>query len=243
MNSRVLVAFAMKQELAPWRRRHQFLPLSASPYFAAMAAIGAADVYVAVAGAGAPDAAHFDLLSGKFSPSLAIVTGVAAGLRPEWRPGDLLAAQAVTGPDQAGGIRSAAKWVDHAVQCGAKRAGTLVTLPRIARTPAEKKTWAPIADAADMESLPLMKQWQERGIPSLALRVILDPVETPMTCDFEAAMDLHGQVKITRLMAQLGRRPQLLPDFLRLAWQSRRALRLLARFLDRFFETSPREER
>jgi hypothetical protein len=93
-----------------------------------------------------------------------------------------------------------------------------------------------LGDAADMESLPLMKQWSARSIPSLALRVILDPVEMPMTCDFEAAMDVHGQVRIPQILAQLARRPQLLPDFLRLARQSRRSLIILARFLDQFFE-------
>ena len=83
------------------------------------------------------------------------------------------------------------------MQCGAKPAPTLITLPRIARTIEEKVRLASLGDAADMESLTLMKQWSARGIPSLALRVILDPVEMPMTCDFEAAMDAHGQVRIT----------------------------------------------
>jgi adenosylhomocysteine nucleosidase len=87
-----------------------------------------------------------------------------------------------------------------------------------------------------MESLPLIMQWSARGIPSLALRVILDPVEMPMTCDFEAAMDAHGQVRVTRILAQLARRPQLLPDFLHLARESRRAMKILAGFLDRFME-------
>src|SRR5208282_3014802 len=107
---------------------------------------------------------------------------------------------------------------------------------RIARTMEEKAHLATLGDAADMESWTLMKQWAIRGIPSLALRVILDPMEMPMTCDFEAAMDAHGQVQITRILAQLARRPQLLPDFLRLARQSRQVLQILAVFLDRFFE-------
>jgi hypothetical protein len=106
---------------------------------------------------------------------------------------------------------------------------------------AEKVRLASLGDAADMESLPLMKQWSARGIPSLAVRVILDPVEMPMTCDFEAAMDAHGQVRLTQILAQLARRPQLLPDFFRLARQSRCSLTILARFLDRFFELLDRQ--
>ena len=206
-----------------------------------MTSFGNIEVYVALAGAGAPDAHHFHDLTARLTPSLGIVTGVAAGLKPEWRPGDLLVAQSVSGPDGDARIPGDPRLIDLAVQCGAKPAPTLITLPRIARTTAEKARLASLADAADMESLPLMKQWSARGIPSLALRVILDPVEMPMTCDFEAAMDAHGQVRIMRILAQLARQPQLLPDFLRLARQSHRVLKILARFLDRLFERLDRQ--
>jgi hypothetical protein len=202
---------------------------------------GSTEVYVALAGAGAPDAHHFHDLTTQFTPSLGIVTGVAAGLQPEWRPGDLLAAQSVSGPGGEERIPGTPNLIDLAMQCGAKPAPVLITLPRIARTIAEKVRLASWGNAADMESWTLMKQWSARGIPSLALRVVLDPVEMPMTCDFEAAMDARGQVRITRILAQLARRPRLLPDFLHLARQSRRSLIILARFLDRFFDLLDRQ--
>jgi adenosylhomocysteine nucleosidase len=236
MMTKVLVAFALKEEFAPWRRRHGFRPISLPPHPFSVTSFGSTEVYVALAGAGAPDAHHFHDLITQFAPSLGIVAGVAAGLKPEWRPGDLLVAQSVSGPGGEARIDGAPNLIDLAVQCGAKPAPVLITLPRIARTMAEKVRLENWGDAADMESLPLMKQWSARGIPSLALRVILDPVEMPMTCDFEAALDAHGQVRITKILAQLARRPQLLPDFLLLARQSRRSLMILARFLDRFFE-------
>jgi adenosylhomocysteine nucleosidase len=241
MMNKVLVAFAMQEEFAPWRRRHRFRPITTSPHPVSVTLIGKTEVYVALAGAGAPDANHFLDLTTHINPTLGIVTGVAAGLKPEWRPGDLLVAQSVSGPNGEAGIPGDSNLIDLAVQCGAKPAAKLITLPRIARTIAEKVRLASWGNAADMESLPLMKQWSARGIPSLALRVILDPVEMPMTCDFEAAMDAHGQVRIMKVMAQLARRPQLLPDFLRLAAQSRRVLMILARYLDRFFERLDRQ--
>ena len=145
------------------------------------------------------------------------------------------------GPDGKERIPGDPTLIDLAVQCGAKPAPALITLPRIARTVVEKTRLASLGDAADMESLILMKQWSARGIPSLALRVILDAVEMPMTCDFEATLDVHGQVRITQILAQLARRPQLLPDFLHLARQSRRVLMILARFLDRFLELLDRQ--
>jgi nucleoside phosphorylase len=236
MMSKILVAFALKEEFAPWRRRHRFQPLSTSPYPVSMAALGSTEVYVALAGVGAPNAHHFPDLMAQFNPSLGIVTGVAAGLKPEWRPGDVLVARSVCGPGGEPAIPGDSNLINLAVQCGAKPAPVLITLPRVARTIKEKAHLATLADAADMESLTLMKQWSALAIPSLALRVILDPVEMPLTCDFEAAMDAQGQVRITQILAQLARQPQLLPDFLRLARQSRRVLKVLARFLDRFFE-------
>jgi hypothetical protein len=236
MMNKVLVAFALKEELAPWRRRHHFRTVSNSPHPVAVTTFGNTEVYVALAGAGAPDADRFNDLTTHITPSLGIVTGVAAGLKPEWRPGDLLVAQSVCGPGGEAGIPSAPNLINLAIQCGAKPAPSLITLPHIARTIEEKLRLASLGDAADMESLPLMKQWSTRGIPSLALRVILDPVEMAMTCDFEAAMDAHGQVRITKILGQLARHPQVLPDFIRLARQSRRCLMVLAGFLDRFFE-------
>jgi nucleoside phosphorylase len=233
--NKVLVAFALKEEFAPWRRRHGFRRVASPSHPVSVGSFGSTEVYVALVGAGAPDAGHFEGLTTQFKPSLGIVTGVAAGLRPEWRPGDLLVAHSVTGPGGEAAIPSPAHLIDSAVRAGARPA-TLVTLPRIARTHEEKARLAALADAADMESLPLMKQWSTLGIPSLALRVILDPVEMPMTVDFESAMDAHGQVQIAKILAQLGRRPHLLPDFIRLARQSRRTLKILAQFLDRFFE-------
>jgi nucleoside phosphorylase len=236
MMNRVLVAFALKEEMAPWRRRHHFRTVSNSPHALTVTSFGNTEVYVALAGAGAPDAGHFNDLAAHMTPSLGIVTGVAAGLKPEWRPGDLLAAQSVCDLSSEAGILAAPGLVNLAVQCGAKPARSLVTLPHIARTIEEKLRLASLGDAADMESLPLMKQWSAHGIPSLALRVILDPVEMPMTCDFEEAMDRHGQVQITKILGQLARHPQVLPDFIHLARLSRRCLMILARFLDRFFE-------
>jgi hypothetical protein len=241
MMNKVLVAFALKEEFAPWRRRHRFQAVDNSPHPVSVTSFGSTEVYVALAGAGAPDAHHFNDLTTYVAPSLGIVTGVAAGLKPEWRPGHILVAQSVSGPDGEAGIPCDPTRLHLAIESGARPAATLITLPRIARTVEEKVRLASFGDAADMESLPLMKQWSARGLPSLALRVILDPVEMPMTCDFESAMDAHGRVRISKILAQLARQPRLLPDFLHLAGESRRILSILARFLDRFFEHLDRQ--
>ena len=231
-----MLAFTLKEELAPWRSRHRFHRISNSQFNVSVTSFGATEVLASLTGVGGLGVHGFNDLLAQFTPTLGMVTGVAAGLRPEWRPGDLLAAKSVCAPDSLERIPGDPALIDLAAQCGAKPAPALVTLPHIARTVAEKTRLASLGDAADMESFGLVKQWSARGIPSLALRVILDPVEMPMTCDFEAALDAHGQVRVTKILAQLARRPKLLPDFFRLARQSRRVLMSLARFLDRFFE-------
>src|SRR5208283_2759064 len=98
MMNKVLVAFAMKEELDPWRRRHRFRPVENSPHPVFKTSIGSTEVFAALVGAGASNLSKFDALIAHISPSLGIVTGVAAGLKPEWRPGDLLVAQSVSAP-------------------------------------------------------------------------------------------------------------------------------------------------
>ena len=241
MMNKVLLAFALKEELAPWQRGHHFRSVANSPHPVSVTSIGSTEVYVALAGAGAPNAERFNDLTATIAPSLGIVTGVAAGLKPVWRSGDLLVAQSVSGPDGESEIPAKPDLLRLAIECGAKAAPVLMTLPRIVRTVEEKVRLASRADAADMESLLLMRQWAARAIPSLALRVILDPVEMPLTCDFESAMDAHGRVRISKILAQLAHHPQLLPDFLHLARQSRRVLLILAHFLDRFLKHLDRQ--
>ena len=234
MTNKALLVFAMKEELAPWRSGHRFVPVENSPHPVSVTSIGSTEVYVTLVGAGAVNAKHFNQLTEQIEPSLGIVTGVAAGLKPEWRSGDLLVAQTVSGHDGKPEIHADPSLIHLAVECGAKPAPVLITLPRIVRAVEEKVRLASLGDAADMESLPVMKHWTDRAIPSLALRVILDPVEMPMTCDFDSAMDAQGQVRIGKILSQMARHPKLLPDFLHLAKQSRRVLRILAEFLDRF---------
>ena len=128
MMTRILVAFAMQEELAPWKRRHRFRPAANSPHPVSVASFGSTEVYVALAGAGAPHAHHFDDLTMHLTPSLGIVTGVAAGLKREWRPGDLLVARSVSDPEGSAGIPASPHLVAMAEQCGA-RPGTHPAYP------------------------------------------------------------------------------------------------------------------
>ncbi len=242
MTNKVLLAFAMKEELAPWRRRHRFSVVPIGQQRVSVTSIGATEVYVALVGAGCADVNVVHDLAGAIKPSVAIISGVAAGLKPQWRPGDILVAHTVRNAESETTHSSERTLMRLAMGLGAKPE-TIITLPRILRTPEEKILFAKMGDAVDMESLNLMKHFAARGLPSLGLRVILDPVEMPMTCDFESALDSHGQVRIAKILGQLVRHPSLLPDFLHLAKQSRRVLSTLALFLDNFLGDFDRNSR
>jgi len=112
--TKVLIAFALKEEFAPWRRRHHFRPVSTSQPDAWRSELGFAEVYAALVGAGARDTEHFRDLTAQIGPSLGIVTGVAAALKPEWRPGDMLVAQSVSGLDGEARIPARSDLVDLA---------------------------------------------------------------------------------------------------------------------------------
>ena len=114
--TKVLVAFALKEEFAPWRRRHRFRAVAGLPHPLSMTTFGSTEVYVALAGAGARDAHVLRDLTKQLAPALGIVTGVAAALRPEWRPGDMLVAQSVSGLDGEARIPARSDLVDLATQ-------------------------------------------------------------------------------------------------------------------------------
>jgi nucleoside phosphorylase len=234
MMKKALVVFALKEEFAPWKRRHGFRTVPNSLHPVSLASMGSADVYAALVGAGARGLKRISDLTTEIQPSIAIITGVAAGLKPDWRSGDILAAESATSPDQKISFRSDPNLLRLAVECGAKIAPKLLTLPRIVRTVDEKRQLGEMSDAADMESLPLMELWAARGIPAIALRVVLDALDAPMTFDFESAFDAEGQVQAAKVIGQVLRNPKLLPNLIHLARQNRRALRALAEFLDQF---------
>lgn len=230
---KALVVFALREEFAPWKHRHAFrnsLP------GALCARIGEVEVHVVLAGAGCRAFETIHEVAAHVHPDIAIITGVAAGLRTEWRTGDLFAAKSVTDSNFARAAAPDANLLALAFDCGAKPAATLMTLERIVRAVEKKRKLGEKADAADMESLPLMEHWARVGIPALALRVVLDPVDAPMTFDFEAAMAADGQIQAGKVIAQALRNPRLLPELIHLARQNRRVLQRLAEFLDRFIE-------
>lgn len=233
---KILVVFALQSEFAPWRREPRYGWRQEGSGFLYLGSAGNAEIRVALAGMGGRRADRVIDAAARYEPHVGMVAGLAGGLKPEWRSGDVLVAESVGSPAQTETAQSDPRLFRLAVACGAKPAGRFLTLLRIACTAREKSLLAEAGDAADMESLLLMPRLSRLGIPVVAVRAIADSAETDMPCDFEGAADDQGEIRTGKLLAQLVRRPQSLPGFVRLGVSSLRAAQALARYLDRFIE-------
>lgn len=117
-------------------------------------------------------------------PSLVVSCGLAGGLDPALSPGDLVLATAVR---RAGGDAIAAPEFPRKVAAAALRGsptlvqGELVCSTTVAASAEEKRALRGTgALAVDMESYPVAQAAREVGVPWMALRAIVDPVDSAL---------------------------------------------------------------
>jgi hypothetical protein len=122
------------------------------------------------------------------------------------------------------------------VACGAKQVERFLSSARIFRTPEERSRFSSLADALEMESLAVMNELFVRGVPSVAIRAIADPVHLTLPCDFQAALDERGEISTSRLLTQMVWAPWRWPPMISFALDSYRATVKLARFLDGYVQ-------
>lgn len=110
-------------------------------------------------------------------------------------------------------------------------AGTLVEVPQVLRTPAQKTRWFADtgAPAADMESGAIARVASAAGIPFLAVRAVADTASTTLPPSALAALDNSGRRTPGRFSRALLSRPQDVPGLLRLGREFRAARLALAR--------------
>jgi adenosylhomocysteine nucleosidase len=239
---KILVAFAVESEFAPWRRQARYGWKEGAESFSYHGATGNAEVLVILTGLGGRRAEDLADWAVRYEPRVGIVTGLAGGLECDSRSGDILVAEGATNLSQTESAQSDPALVRLAVECGARSVLRFLTVPRVARTGREKSLLAAAGDAVDMESLVLMPRLSRVGIPVVALRAIADSVGTDLPWDFEAATSPRGEVRTWGLLAQLARRPQSLPGFVRFGMSSWRAARALSDYLERYIDRLADEE-
>ncbi|MBI3323460.1 MAG: hypothetical protein HYZ95_03240 [Candidatus Omnitrophica bacterium] len=111
--------------------------------------------------------------------SLVVSTGFSGGARPGLKPGDLVWASEVI---RAGSGWRRAPTGDNRGLNGLCSVGPFVTVNRPLQRPQEKREMGLRygAVAVDMESADVAEAAEQAGVPWVALRVILDPVDAPL---------------------------------------------------------------
>jgi adenosylhomocysteine nucleosidase len=139
--------------------------------------------------------------------------GLAGGLDPALKPGDVVVSSTIIVPDGAK-IRSDAAWRDRVAaeleeSAIPFRIGAIAGLNELVRLAERKRALrsATGALAVDMESHAVMQIAAAAGIPFLAVRVIADGAGDELPMAAESALTEEGGVAIFRLLGALLRRP------------------------------------
>jgi adenosylhomocysteine nucleosidase len=150
--------------------------------------------------------------------------GLAGGLDPALRPGDLVVPSTII----LDGAHHATDPELSDLLGGAT--GHAITASDVVLTSAEEKRalhGRTSAVAVDLESGAVARIASARGIPFAALRAICDPAERSLPPAAVATLDACGAVRVGRLIATIAARPGQLPALFTLASDAAAARRAL----------------
>lgn len=167
-----------------------------------------------------------------------LTVGCAGALVPALRTGAIVVGNEVIAVDGEGRPRARlrADGTDLVAWAGTRglraHAGRVVSSPVVLASQASKRRLAALdALVVDMETAAVVAEAGRRGVPCLAVRVVLDELgqAVPM---IGGLVDEHsGDVRIGAAVRRLAVRPHLWRAVSRLAWQQRRAEHALREFL------------
>jgi nucleoside phosphorylase len=172
-------------------------------------------------------------------PSRLFVTcGCGGALAPDLRPGDVVAADAVVGLDDAlqpgerFPVAQTAAWVaSHRMPV---RVGRIASSPRVLTTPGDKERAARAGGiVVDMESVAVSTEAMRRGIPHVVVRVVLDVATQRLRLPLGGVDAETGELRVGPTLRAVAP-PWRWPEALRLGRQramAARRLRELGRLL------------
>ncbi|MDR3439299.1 nucleoside phosphorylase [Telmatospirillum sp.] len=154
--------------------------------------------------------------------------GIAGGLEPSLRPGDLVIATGVATPE--GIVATDVAWRRRLTAAlPAARGGLIQGENKIAATPERKAILFgnTRAVAVDLESAAVAQACAAAGIPFAVIRAVADPAERRLPTLALDALDETGRPRPMKVAAGLLRRPEELPGLIRVGLDSRAALSAL----------------
>jgi adenosylhomocysteine nucleosidase len=225
--------FALRRESAPFTRRLR--PLRAcdgAPCPARLFATRREPALVLETGIGAERAAAAAQWALEhFTPRLVAACGFAGALTSTLAVGDAFLASEVVETDDL-------HWrVTLPAELGDLPCGRLLTVPRLAATPAAKRSLARQfgALAVDMESAAVAEVCQSQRVPCACVRAVSDAADAGLSPRLVALL-AGGRVAPLRVLAALVRSPGLAGELWRLARDTRQAARRLAAVLNKLLE-------
>jgi adenosylhomocysteine nucleosidase len=246
---RILVTFAIENEFAPWRDRRGFRPVQPDPTQIAApekyaTEIAGARVEVVLTGAGPRPAAAAISLALQPTPDtidLCISSGLAGGLKPDYRIGQVLAAQEVRSGDIQPAVpgdllRGGEALYSFAEECGATPVKRFHTAGRVIGKAIEKKHLGETADAVEMESFIILAEASRRGVPAIAVRAVSDLADEDLPFDMTGIFTEEGRISMPLVLAQVAKHPQSISAVMKLGQSAKAAATELAAFLDRYVE-------
>lgn len=154
--------------------------------------------------------------------------GVAGGLDPALRTGDLLLPRAVTGADGERFTVDAALHGSLRSRLAANDSDLLGVDRVVMDSAAKAKLHAEGAAAVDLESLAVARVAAAHGRPFIVLRAVADEASRSLPPAALVGLDAEGRAAPRRVLAALLRRPGQLPALIALARDTRRALASLS---------------
>jgi nucleoside phosphorylase len=201
-----LVCFAVSQEAKPFQRM----------------VCGRSDVHVLLTGMGARNAERAIQSALKVvRPSRVFTCGFAGALNPALHIGDVVFATKVS-PNIAQRLQSAgARQVTFACT-----EGVVITSAQKCSLRAQTG-----ADAVEMESAIIGRICREAGVECITVRVISDTAHEDLPLDFNALMTPDQKLSPAKLVLAILRKPQKIPELIRLGKNSAIVAEALAKAL------------
>jgi nucleoside phosphorylase len=242
---RILVTFAVDAEFAPWRDIRAFKKIRANPEHYSggkdvyESRIGESTVWVFLTGIGIrffDSEAAFCFVNAGIGG--VISSGLAGALSEDLAVEQIVVPVRVATLRDANGIAASAELAAIAVadpeRKSAKSIGVMLTADHIVATQEEKSRLSQFAEAVDMESFQVLREFTDRNLPVAVIRAISDGAGEDMPIDFKKCITVEGRVKPVPLVGELLSHPTKLPGLIRFGRQSKNAARRLAVFLDSY---------